>query len=106
MSESRSVAAMGATEEIERGATHVTDYEPDEGALSTAVLYAIGEARGIDPLDVCADRGGTLADHVDPDVLDALGETVRSGREWRFEFAVGDSDVSITSEGSIVVGPR
>ncbi|WP_129116999.1 HalOD1 output domain-containing protein [Halegenticoccus tardaugens] len=77
---------------------------PENEELSTAVVKAVAEAVGVDPLHLDA----RLYDSIDPDGLDQVfrprGDgTVRTGAQ--LEFEVAGCEVVVHSEGRIVVTP-
>lgn len=75
-------------------------YQVDDGEhLSSAVVHAVADAEGADPLDLTP-----LYDAVDPDALDSLfasltGEGAASIDEVSFEYE--GYDVTVTADGSV-----
>lgn len=68
------------------------------GDTSTAVVVALADARGVDPLEL----DDPLHDWLDPDALDAVVESMESGH---VTFEVGTHRVLVDAEGSITVDP-
>ena len=80
--------------------------EADRQSLSFAVIEAVAEREGIDPVDLTPPAYEPLYAVVDPEALDALflartNGTVRSPGSISFEFC--DYDVTVTSEGDVTV---
>ena len=65
---------------------------------STAVVMAVAEARGIDPIDLDC----RLTDAVDPDALDRLfsDDRLRASRTPELEFSLGGCSVTVHEDGS------
>ena len=69
-------------------------------SLSIAIVEAVADARGEDPTSASF----VLADHVDPDALDALYDG--PSEAWEFEFALEGHAVHVASEGIVSVESR
>ncbi|MFB6150931.1 MAG: HalOD1 output domain-containing protein [Haloarculaceae archaeon] len=70
------------------------------GRVSAAIVRGVAELRGCDPieLDFC------LADHVDPDALDALfGENRTNSSTLQLTVDTDDFRVILTSDGYVTV---
>lgn len=77
---------------------------PGEGELTTTIVEAVAEATGIDPLKLDT----RLYDVVDPDGLEQVfrkrGDgTIRTGGE--LTFTIAECEVTVYSEGRVVVTP-
>lgn len=85
------------------GVAYRASYDPGaDRSLSTAVAFAVAEARNVDPVDLAPDT--VLADLIDTEVLDVLVSDERPApEEWEFEFSLGEEMVCISSDGSITV---
>lgn len=72
-----------------------------EETPSTAVINAIAETRGLDPLelDVC------LYDHVDGSALDSLIDPDAGAGQVRITFEIPGCHVTVDSGGVITVTP-
>lgn len=79
---------------------HQVDAAAD-AELHVTVARAVAAARGEDP----AATRDTLYDYVDPEALDRLYDhACRSdGADWEVAFTVGDHEVTLDSDGEIVV---
>lgn len=67
-------------------------------APSTAVIMAVAEARGVDPVDLDC----RLADVVDPDALDRLfsDDRLRASSTPELAFTLGHCSVTVHEDGS------
>ncbi|MFC4356562.1 HalOD1 output domain-containing protein [Halobium salinum] len=99
----RSHDIKSMVESNQPGVAHRVSFDTDSGrSLSTAVAFAVAEARGVDPVDLAPDT--VLADLVDTEVLDVLVDDDRPApEEWEFEFSLGGEMVNIASDGTITV---
>jgi hypothetical protein len=73
-----------------------TEYD----TLSSVVVEALATARGesATDLDLC------LHDYLDPSALDRLYDhAAETDGTWRLEFGVEERDVTVRSDGSVVV---
>lgn len=66
------------------------------GDVSTAVVVALAEAKGLDPLEL----DEPLHDWLDPDALDAVIESIENGH---IAFDAGSHRVRVESDGTITV---
>jgi hypothetical protein len=74
----------------------------DDRSISTAVVSAISELEGGDPLD----SGFNLYDNIDPESLDTLVEHARRiDGDLEVTFTIEDYEVSVQDDGDIVVQP-
>lgn len=72
----------------------------DDCPISEAIIRALAEAEGVDPVDLDA----RLYDSVDGDALDRVYETaVERGETFRLELAVGGYDVVAEAHGRVTV---
>lgn len=72
----------------------------DECPISEAVVRALADAEGVDPVELDA----RLYDSVDGDALDQVYETaVERGGTFRLEFAVGEYLVVAEAHGRVTV---
>jgi predicted RNA-binding Zn-ribbon protein involved in translation (DUF1610 family) len=88
---------------------------PRESVVQS-VLEAVHAAAGEDLIGSDSARGGTSAvtspplyDFVNPDALEALythAQDHRGAAEWTTTFRYGDTDVTVTSAGTVTVEPR
>ncbi|MFC6726330.1 HalOD1 output domain-containing protein [Halobium palmae] len=85
------------------GGAYRTSFDPAaDRSLSTAVAFAVAEARGVDPVELAPDT--VLADLIDTDVLDVLVDEDRpTPEEWAFEFSLRRETIRVSSDGSITV---
>ena len=82
---------------------YATTYEADDDIpLSVSVVLAVAEAKGCDPTDLGRGDVPSLADSVDPDCLDSLGDAAAA---WAFEVDIWNCHVRATSNGTITVTP-
>lgn len=65
--------------------------------LTTTIIAAISEAKGVDPSDL----GVVLAEHVDLHAIEQLAKHETS--TWRLEFELPDHTVAVTSGGRVLV---
>lgn len=61
---------------------------------SLAIVEAIADLAGVDPVDLADERGIVLYDYVEPDALDAL-VTANSGTDVEISVTVAGYDVRI-----------
>lgn len=92
-------------ESQQSGGAYRTSFDPTtDRSLSTAVAFAVAEARGVDPVELAPDT--VLADLVDTEMLDVLAADDRPApEEWRFEFVLGGETVRVSSDGTIAIRP-
>jgi hypothetical protein len=76
------------------------DQPPASVPPSARVVEALAATEGVDPtaMDV------QLHDAVDPDALDALAD--HDGSAWHISFTIGGHEVSVDSDGTVVVDER
>jgi hypothetical protein len=80
-------------------------YRPlPEESLSTAVVRAVADARGVDPIDLDV----RLYDYVDPCALNRLfaANGDAPSRNCRVSFTVADCHVTLDESRKIVVAPQ
>lgn len=78
-------------------------YEPgDRETVSDAVVRALADARGVDPVDMEIH----LYDAIDPDALDALFDARGERTERRVAFTVGDHRVVVDGARNVYVTTR
>lgn len=85
--------------------TGATVYRPSpDESTSTAVVRAIADAKGVDPIDL-DDR---LYDYVDPGALDRLFATAGDSPSWdcRVSFAMAGCRVEVDAARRVVVTPE
>lgn len=71
-------------------------------SVSVAVVNAVADARGVDPLNL-----GPLHDAVDPDALDAIFSST-GATEWtdvQVTFRLDGTEVTVRGTGEVVVRP-
>lgn len=76
---------------------HTVQNEP----ISEAVVWAVAEAKGVDPLDL----DEALYDRVDPDALERLFESDAAGADLRVKFTLAGCEVTVSGDGRVVVLP-
>ncbi|WP_226481896.1 HalOD1 output domain-containing protein [Natrinema amylolyticum] len=77
-----------------------------EKSLSFAVVAAVAEREGVDPVDLEPPEYEALYDVINPEALDALFATRENGRErptGRVEFPFCGYQVAVTSDGDVEV---
>ena len=80
-------------------------YRPlPEESISTAVVRAVADARGVDPVDIDV----RLHDYVDPCALNCIfaANGDASSRNYRVSFTVADCHVYLDGSRKIVVTPQ
>lgn len=94
-------AQTDASETTDATPTDATsaDAPPDESPVS-AVVSAVATIDGVDPMDLNA----TLQGAVDTDALASLAR--HDSTDWRLEFALGDHEVEVEGDGTVVVDGR
>jgi hypothetical protein len=89
------------TRSRDRRIAYRTQFDATGGeSVAVAVSQAIAAARGEDASD-----SRQLYEYVDPDALALLADHAsrRDDAAWRVEFAAGEFDVAVTSDGWITV---
>lgn len=83
--------------------THITFYDPQHDDVGSEIVLALAEVTGKDPTDL-----PRLAEDVDPEALDRLFAPCRgkNSRRGSVQFATGDYDISVHSDGEIAIRPR
>ena len=80
---------------------------PDQQrSVSLAIITAIAEREGVDPIEIAPPRYEALYNVLNPEALDALFECREDGTprtRGRVEFTFCDYDVVVTSEGTVEV---
>jgi len=72
---------------------------PETEPLSHAVVVAVAEQKGVDPLDL----NERLYDCIDPDALDALFPTARRDACGTVQFVMAGCHVEVTAERRVQV---
>jgi len=79
------------------------EYANREEPLTTAVIEALARVENVDPTAL----GVNLYDAVDPDLIDALGQSIatasRGDSDWWYQFTIDSYTVEISSDGTISV---
>ncbi|WP_348609210.1 HalOD1 output domain-containing protein [Halobaculum rarum] len=86
-------------EDARTDASEATDATPAESPVS-AVVSAVATVDGVDPMDL----NTTLQGAVDADALASLAR--HDGTDWRLEFSLGDHEVAVEGDGTVVVDGR
>lgn len=85
--------------------THSTEERGSTDSICTAVVCAVAEAKGVDPLDL----EPRLHDVVDPDALERLFRSTRpsgSAPYGRVTFALSGCEVVVRSNGRVTATPQ
>lgn len=103
MTNSNQIPALSTEYDYEEG-TYRVEYDETDWKPSTVVVLAIADVKDTDALEM-----DQLNDSIDPDCLDALfvpkqDGTPRSGGRVTFPFA--GHEVTVYSEGAVVLDPR
>jgi len=72
---------------------------PSTEPLSHAVVVAVAEAKGVDPLDL----NERLYDCIDPDALDTLFTTGAEDACGTVQFVMAGCHVAVSAEGRVTV---
>jgi len=83
-------------EDARTEAGETTDATQDDSPVS-AVVSAVATIDGVDPMDL----NPTLQRAVDADALASLAS--HDGTDWRLEFPLGDHEVAVEGDGTVVV---
>jgi hypothetical protein len=79
------------------------EYVNQEEPLTTAIIEALARVENVDPVDLEV----SLYDAVDPDLIDALGQTIATSSggdpDWWYQFTLDPYTVEISSDGTISV---
>lgn len=93
-----------ALEETRTDASETTDATPSDDPSAdspvSAVVTAVATVDGVDALDL----NPTLQQAVDADALVSLAR--HDGTDWRLEFPLGDHEVAVKGDGTVVVDGR
>lgn len=79
------------------------DVEAPTPTPSIAVVTAVADAKGVDPMEL-----DPLANAVDPEALDRLFASMRDGRlrtEGRLRFELAGCEVTLASDGTVTASP-